>query len=126
MNELMEQMIVLLLFILMALFLCYVLKVSKYIKRDTNRNFLTRLLYAIDLLILLLLTIMIFIYKQPESILRKILGFCVRTLSLYSAMVFGFLGIDIYIAVKDSLKYPLILPLKDIGYVRARPLSPYP
>ena len=71
---------------------------------------LTELIY----IHLLSYTVMVFLHAYPDSKVRVMFGGMMHLLSLLSAEIFIFLGYDIYVSIRHSLKYRIVLPLNKL------------
>ena len=54
---------------------------------------------------------MVFLHAYPDSKLRILLGGMMHLFSLLSTQIFIFLSYDIYVSIRHSLRYRIVLPL---------------
>ena len=126
-NRFRNQVIVSIVFLLVICFLAVFCCLSKSYKqrRENNQNFLFETLLLSDACYLLFSLPLVFSVNIGNlgEILRLVFGCMVNTFTLISMEMYIFLSLDIYIAVRYSLRYALIFPLSQVKLIVSRGLA---
>ena len=109
-----SQIIAFVVYALVIIFLCLFLFISRHKQENRNRNYLFRVLCVSEMVYLFVLVALTYSMHLPaiDGYFRIFFGYIARTVSLISIQLYVILSLDIYVAIKHSLRYVTLLPLR--------------